>query len=188
MDDKCIVDLYFSRSEQAIAETAVKYGRYCHSIAYGILQNEEDAEESVNDTWLGAWNAMPPHRPSVLSAFLGKITRRLSLDKWRRYHAEKRGGGEVPLVLDELEELVAGGDEVEGVLEKKQLSLLIASFVRQLPDAEKRVFVCRYFYVESVEAVVARFDFSVSKVKSMLFRTRIKLRAVLEKEGFYEGY
>lgn len=184
MDDKSIVDLYFARSEQAIAETSAKYGKYCHTIAYGILQSDEDAEESVNDTYLGAWNAMPPHRPSVLSTFLGKITRRISLDKWRRRHAEKRGGGEVPLALDELTDCLAGGTEVETALDQKQLSALIAAFVRRLPDTDKRVFVSRYFYLESVETVAARLGFSVSKVKSMLFRIRIKLRAVLEKEGY----
>lgn len=184
MDDKSIVDLYFDRSEQAIAETAAKYGRYCHTISYQILYNDEEAEECVNDTYLGAWNAMPPHRPSVLSAFLGKITRRLSLDRWRRAHAEKRGGGEVPLALDELADCLSGGEEVEEAVDKKQLSLLLASFVRRLPDVERRVFVCRYFHLESVEAVAARLGFSVSKVKSMLFRTRIKLRAVLDKEGY----
>ena len=188
MDDKSIVDLYFARSEQAIRETADKYGRYCHAVAYNILHSDEEAEESVNDTWLGAWNAMPPHRPNVLSAFLGKITRRISLDKWRRFHAEKRGGGEIPLALDELGELIPGGDEVESSFEQKQLALLLASFVKHLPEGEKRVFVCRYFYLESVETVASRLGFSVSKVKSMLFRTRIKLRAVLEKEGFYASH
>lgn len=184
MEDKSIVELYFLRSEQAIAETSAKYGRYCHTIAYNILQNDEEAEESVNDTYLGAWNAMPPHRPSVLSTFLGKITRRVSLDRWRRRHAAKRGSGEMPVALDELSECLPGGEEVEVALDRKELARLLSSFVKRLPDTDRRVFVCRYFYLESVEAVAERFSFSVSKVKSMLFRTRFKLRAILEKEGF----
>ena len=184
MEDAAIVQLYWDRDEQAIPVTAEKYGAYCHTVAANLLQSPEDVDECVNDTWLGAWNAMPPHRPSVLSAFLGKITRRLSLDRWRRAHAEKRGGGEVPLALDELADCLSGGEEVEEAIDKKQLSLLLASFVRRLPDVERRVFVCRYFHLESVEAVAARLGFSVSKVKSMLFRTRIKLRAVLDKEGY----
>ncbi len=106
MDDKRIVELYWQRSERAISETSAKYGKYCYSIAHGILHNNEDAEESVNDTYNEAWNTIPPHRPSVLSAFLGKITRRLSIDKFSRRNAEKRGGGEMPLVLDELQDCI----------------------------------------------------------------------------------
>ena len=107
MDDQRIVELYWERSEQAISETQSKYGSYCYSIAYNILNNNEDAEESVNDTYNDAWNSIPPHRPSILSTFLGKITRRISIDRWRKHNAEKRGGGEMPLVLDELQECVA---------------------------------------------------------------------------------
>ncbi len=184
MTDKSIVDLYFARSEKAIEETASKYGRYCYAIAYGILHSNEDAEESVNDTYMGAWESMPPHRPSILSSFLGKITRRISIDKWRRKHAEKRGGGEISLALDELAECVSTGEDVQTALDKKQLSLLIALFVKDLPDTEKKVFVRRYFHLDSTEAVAKRFGFSESKVKSMLYRIREKLRAVLIKEGY----
>ena len=184
MNDKSIVDLYFARSERAIEETAAKYGRYCYSIAYNILYNNEDAEESVNDTYMSAWDAMPPHRPSILSSFLGKITRRISIDKWRRHHAEKRGGGEMPIAIDELSECLSSGEDVESVYDKKQLANLIAAFVKMLPETEKKVFVRRYFYLESTTAVANRFGFSESKVKSMLYRTREKLRAVLTKEGY----
>lgn len=113
MDDQEIVALYWARSEQAISETSSKYGSYCYSIAYNILHSSEDAEESVNDTYNDAWNSIPPHRPSVLSTFLGKITRRISIDRWRRRTAEKRGGGEMSLVLDELQECVAEGKNTE---------------------------------------------------------------------------
>ena len=113
MEDNILVELYWARSEDAISETSTKYGKYCYTIAYHILANPEDAEESVNDTYLDAWNAMPPHRPAVLSTFLGKITRRISIDKWRRRTADKRGGGEIPLVLDELADFVPSGHDVE---------------------------------------------------------------------------
>jgi len=106
MEDNRIVDLYWTRNETAITETTSKYGKYCYAIAYNILYDKEDADESVNDTYLGAWNAMPPHRPSILQTFLGKITRRVSLKKWRDSHRDKRGGGEVFLALDELSECV----------------------------------------------------------------------------------
>lgn len=184
MDDKRIVELYWERSEQAIAETQSKYGSYCYSIAYNILNSNEDAEESVNDTYNDAWNSIPPHRPSILSTFLGKITRRISIDRWRKHNAEKRGGGEMPLVLDELQECVADGKTVEQEYEKKHLSDIINTFVKSLPETEQKVFLCRYWYMDSINSICKQFGFSESKVKSMLFRTRDKLRVVLEKEGF----
>ena len=113
MEDHAIIELYWERSEDAISKTAAKYGGYCYTIAYNILSNNEDAEESVNDTWLAAWNTMPPRRPKLLAAFLGKMTRYISLDRWKNRTARKRGGGEVPLVLEELEECISGEDSVE---------------------------------------------------------------------------
>lgn len=183
MDDKQIVDLYWQRNETAIDETAAKYGPYCHSIAYNILNNDADAEESVNDTYLDAWNGMPPHRPSILPTFLGKITRRISIDRWRRRSAEKRGGGQITVALDELEECIADEKSVEQKVEAKLLADVINSFVKALPDTEQRVFLCRYWYMDSVESIAKEFGFSQSKVKSMLYRTREKLRARLIKEG-----
>ena len=181
--DSEIVDLYWARDERAVAETEAKYGPYCLAIAGNILADREDARECVNDTWLGAWNAMPDARPSILSAFLGKITRRLALDRWRAKYAAKRGGGETPLVLDELAECVpaAGGPEDE--LAVKELAGAVNSFVRALPPVEMGVFLRRYWYLESVKDLSQRLGFSQSKVKSMLARTRKKLRAYLEKEG-----
>ena len=113
MEDQQIVALYWDRSERAIAETSAKYGSYCHAIAFQILASGEDAEESVNDTWLAAWNAMPPHRPAILSAFLGKITRRIAIDRWRSRSTYKRGGGEFALCLDELKHCASGQPSVE---------------------------------------------------------------------------
>ena len=182
MDDKQIVALYFDRNEQAIAETEIKYGKYCYAIAIGVLSMHEDAEESVNDTWIDAWNSMPPHRPSILSTFLGKITRRIAIDKWRHRTAEKRGGGEIPLVLDELEDCIAHDSDVEKTLEKQRLEEVINRFVHKLPEKDQKVFLCRYFYMDSIESICRQFGFSESKVKSILHRTREKLRRVLREE------
>ena len=183
MDDTQIVELYWARKESAIEETEAKYGSYCYSIAQNILQNQDDAEESVNDTWLDAWNSMPPHRPSVLSTFLGKLTRRISIDKWRRTTAKKRGDGQLPLVLAELEDCISDGKSIEEETERKLLAEVIAAFEKGLPETEQEVFLCRYWYMDSVSAIATRFRFSESKVKSMLVRTREKLRVRLEKEG-----
>jgi len=184
MDDKRIVELYWSRSETAITETATKYGSYLNSISYNILVNLEDAQECVNDTYHDAWNSMPPHCPSILSTFLGKITRRISIDHWRKLHAEKRGGGELPLALDELEECVSGSGCVEDEIERQELIKLFNDFLNTLPATERRVFLCRYWYMDSVNSIAQQFGFSQSKVASMLHRTRAKLRSVLEKEGY----
>ena len=184
MEDSRIIELYWTRSEQAISESASKYGGYCRSIAYNILRNAEDAEESVSDTWLDAWNAMPPHRPNVLSAFLGKITRRVSIDRWRAKNAEKRGGTELTLALTELEECVAGTGDVEDEVVQGELEKVFHAFLAELPVTERRVFLCRYWYLESIRTISGRFGFSESKVTSMLRRTRLKLRARLTKEGF----
>ena len=183
MDDTQIVELYWARKESAIEETEVKYGSYCRSIALNILHNPEDAAESVNDTWMDAWNSMPPHRPSVLSTFLGKLTRRISIDKWRRLTAKKRGDGQLPLVLAELEDCISDGKSIEEETERKLLAEVIATFVKSLPETEQKVFLCRYWYMDSVSSIATRFRFSESKVKSMLYRTREKLRVRLEKEG-----
>ncbi len=183
MDDTQIVELYWARKESAIEETEAKYGSYCHSIALNILHNPDDANESVNDTWLDAWNSMPPHRPSVLSTFLGKLTRHISIDKWRRNTAKKRGDGQLPLVLSELEDCVSDGKSIEEEAERKLLAEVIASFVKSLPETEQKVFLCRYWYMDSVSSIATRFRFSESKVKSMLYRSREKLRVRLEKEG-----
>lgn len=183
MDDNEIIELYFARAETAISQTAVKYGKYCYSIAYNILSNREDSEESVNDTYLAAWNQMPPRQPSVLSAFLGKLTRYISLDRWKARSAYKRGGGEVALSLEELEESLPGGENPEKTFTKKELLRCINGFLETLPETERRVFVCRYWYLDSTQDIAERFGFSQSKVTAMLHRIRGKLRKHLEKEG-----
>lgn len=182
MEDQEIIDLYFQRSESAISETAEKYGHYCYTIAFNILTNNEDAEESVSDTYMAAWNAMPPRRPAMLATFLGKITRHLSIDRWRARGACKRGGGEMTLALEELEDCAADGQTVERAYERKQLAAVFNRFLEGLPETERKVFLCRYWYLDSIPGIGARFGFSDSKVKSMLRRTRGKLRLELEKE------
>ncbi len=184
MEDERIVDLYWQRNESAISETAKKYGRYLYSISYQILQNTEDAEECVNDTYRDAWQSMPPHRPSVLSTFLGKITRRISIDLWRKHGAEKRGGGEIALALDELEECVSGTGDVEAELEKLELQRKLNAFLSALPQLARQVFLCRYWYMDSISDIAKQFACSESKIQSMLHRTRKKLRAALEREGY----
>lgn len=183
MEDLEIVELYWSRNEDAIKETSKKYGNYCYSISYNILNNNEDAQECVNDTYLGAWNAIPPHHPNILSTFLGKITRRLSLNKWREKNAQKRGGGEVILSFDELEECIGTNDYAKEELDAQELANTINTFLKTLKEDERKVFVCRYFYFESIDDIAVRFMFTQSKVKMMLKRTRDKLKDYLVKEG-----
>jgi len=182
--DEEIVELYWQRSESALSETAAKYGDYCSYIAYNILYNREDTEECVNDTYLDAWNSMPPHRPSILSTFLGKITRRISLDRWRRKHAGKRGGGELDLVFDELEDCIADSDNTETKIEQQEMARIIGEFLDALPAAERRIFLRRYWYMDSIAGIALDFNFTESKTVSMLYRTRQKLRAKLKSEGY----
>ena len=184
MNDNEIIDLYWARSEQAIAETDAKYGNYLKAVAMRILPAYEDAEESVNDTYMRAWNAMPPQRPSVLRLFLGKITRRLSLNRVREKNAEKRGGGELPAVLDELAECVPSGQNVENEILAKDLAKTIADFTAKLPADERRIFILRIYELMPVREVAERLSFSESKVKTTLSRTRKKLAEVLIKEGY----
>ena len=183
MEDKQIVDLYWQRSDLAISETNRKYGRYCHTIAYNICGIDEDAEECVNDTWFRAWNLMPDHRPAILSTFLGRITRSISIDCIKTKNRIKRGGGEAVLALDELEECIPGGTNPEQALEEKELARAIGSFVSGLPKTEKKIFVLRYWYVASIDDIAETLGFSIGKVKTSLFRTRKKLKNYLEEEG-----
>ena len=183
MEDAAIVKLYWQRRESAIAETKTKYGAYCHAIARRILNDVRDAEECVNDTYLGAWNSMPPHKPASLCMFLGKITRNLSLKRWRTLSAAKRGNGQAALSLDELEECVSAGGAVDEQLEVEELARLISAFLSTLPVDDRRIFMCRYWHLDSVAEIARRFGFGESKVKMSLKRTRDKLATYLEQEG-----
>lgn len=183
MDDERIVDLFFERDEYALFAVAQKYGRYCYTIAFNILHNKEDADESVNDTYMSAWKRIPPHRPMILSTFLGKITRRISFNKWRYSTREKRGGGELQLALDELSEVLSSSENVEKDFEKHELSKSIGEFLFALPKTERDVFISRYWFVADIKEISQKFEFSESKTKSMLLRTREKLKKHLIKEG-----
>ena len=182
MDDLKIVELYLSRSEEAIAETDLKYGKLCRYVAMNILHNNEDSEECVNDTYLGAWNAIPPQKPNKFSAFISRITRNLALKKYEYISADKRNP-EVLISLTELEECVSGQDYVEAELENKRIEKAISDFLWQ-QDIEKRtVFIRRYWYFEPIDSICKRCGFSQSKATSMLYHTRQKLRQHLESEG-----
>ena len=159
MDDQNIIALYWARSETAISETAQKYGGYCFSIAKNILTNHEDAEESVNDTYLTAWNAMPPRRPSILATFLGKITRRLAIDRWRYRNACKRGGGEVTLALDELEDC-ASQDSLEKAMDRKELAVAFNSFLSRYWYLDPIADIAQYHPIELNMKPFSEYPFS----------------------------
>ncbi len=183
MEDLQILELYFARSEAAIQETDRKYGSYCYKIAYNILADPQDSEESVNDTYLSAWNSIPPRKPARLSTYLGKLTRNISIDRWRGMHTQKRGSGEMPLALEELAECVSGQPTAEEIIARKEIAASVNRFLAALPEKERAVFLCRYWYVNSMEEIAQKAGFSVGKVKSMLHRTRRKLADQLQKEG-----
>lgn len=184
MDDESIVQLYWDRNESAISESSKKYGAYCTSIAHNILYNMADAEECVNDTWLHAWNAMPPHKPSILATFLGKITRNLSFDLYKRLHREKRGGNNIDAVLDELAECVSGVDDTERRWEEKELKEEINRFLFSLSKDKRYIFILRYWYVDSIAEIAKRMDMSENNVSVTLSRIRSKLKAHLIERGF----
>lgn len=184
MDDGAIVELYWARAEAAISETKSKYAGYCFHISYNILRCNEDAEECVNDTYLNAWNAMPPHRPNRLSTFLGKITRNLSLQRYIKYNAQKRGMGQVDVALDELDECIPSRANVEQFAEEAAISRALEDFLRALPKEARVIFVARYWYVYSIKEISAQYGVSESKVEAILFRTRKKLKSYIEGEGF----
>jgi len=184
LEDSQIIELYRQKNADAIPETASKYGAYCFAIAEKILHNTEDSEECVNDTWLHAWNAIPPQNPKVLRLFLAKITRNLSFDRYNAQKAEKRGSGETALVLDELGECLGGGADAEAAYEAKELREAIQRFVRSLPEREGNVLVRRYFFVEPVADIARRYGLTENHVAVILSRTRKKLKAHLQKEGY----
>lgn len=166
MDDKSIVDLYWVRSENAIHETSIKYGKYCYAIAFNILNDSEDAAEMLNDTYMGAWNSMPPNRPAILSTFLGKITRRVSINRWNEQHAQKRGNGEMPLALEELSDAVTASDSISEKIAIQELSASINQFLSTLPVAERDMFVCRYWFLTPIKEISTQFECSLSKVRN----------------------
>lgn len=183
MEDERIVDLYWQRSEDAINQSSAKYGRYCHTIAYNILYSEEDTEECVSDTWLRAWNAIPPARPDCLKAFFGKITRNLALDRYDASKAQKRGGGETDAVLDELAEFIPDAGSQSQAVEELELTEILNAFLEELTPEKRRIFMRRYWYMDQVKDIAEFYGISESKVKTTLFRCREQLKTVLLKEG-----
>ena len=184
MEDTKIIQLYWDRDETAIPATSEKYGAYCTSIARNILKNEEDTEECVNDTYFKAWNAMPPERPSILSAFLGRITRNLSFNRYRLLHTQKRGGGEVPLILSELGDCVSGRESVEQEFDRKELLAEINLFLARLTKEKRQMFVRRYWYAEGIGKIAKRFGVSEGSVTMTLKRVRKQLKEVLVEQGY----
>lgn len=181
MDDLKIIELYFDRNEQAIRETDAKYGKLCHSIAYNILTNHEDSEECVNDTYVGAWNAIPPTRPYNLMAFICKITRNLSLKRLEFLKREKRST-EVIISLDEFAEVMPDERYAPNVSDE-DVGKLISAFLRSQKEYVRDIFIRKYFYFDSIKEIAKRYSFTESKVKNMLFYTRNKLKDYLIKEG-----
>lgn len=184
MTDPEIVSLYWKRDDSAIKHTQSKYNAYLTRISYNILTNLEDCSEAVNDTYLAAWNSMPDNRPEVLSTYLGKITRQLSIDIFRKRKSKKRAGSEYAISFDELEEFIASSGEPEKELDSKMLISTINNFLRTLPEAERNLFIGRYYYFDSLKSVAGYCKMSESNAKTLLFRTRQKLKAYLVKEGF----
>lgn len=184
MQDEKIVELYWQRDESAIRETQEKYENYLYKIAYNILSDKEDSHESVNDTYLAAWNSMPPHKPNVLSTYLGKLTRRISIDIFRKRNRIKRQASEYALSLTELEDCISGDNSPEKDYEAKVLGEAINSFLRTLSVDARNVFIGRYYFLDSVKDVAKYCGISESKAKTLLFRTRNSLREYLKKEGF----
>ncbi|MCR5006769.1 MAG: sigma-70 family RNA polymerase sigma factor [Clostridiales bacterium] len=184
MEDEQIVQLYWDRNESAIEESSKKYGSYVRQIACRILNDIADAEECVNDTWLRAWNAIPPQRPTVLGAFFGKITRNLSFDMYRKARRGKRGGTEIDLVLDELGECVSGQEDTETRWESKELVREINRFLNSLPRTKRDMFVLRYWYADSIHAIADRYQTTENNVSVTLSRLRKKLRTHLTERGY----
>ena len=183
MEDREIVELFWKRNERAVEAASQTYGRYCRAIADSILSDSEDAAECVNDTWLHAWNSIPPHRPDSLKAYLGKLTRYICLNRWRDSRAAKRGGGQCMLAYEELAECIPANGCVDEGLEAEALTEAINRFLAVLPETDRRIFVCRYWYFEPVAEIASRFGFSQSKVKTTLWRLRKKLLEALKREG-----
>ena len=184
MEDSEIVDLYWDRDEAAISHTQDKYDRYLTKIAWNILANAEDSRESVNDTYLAAWNSMPPHRPGVLSTYLGKITRRISIDCFRGRNRDKRRDSQYALSLEELGECVSGGNTTEEIVNVKLLADSIGIYLRLQSPRARTAFLARYYYLDSLKEVAAACGMTESQTKSLLYRTRVGLKEYLRKEGF----
>ena len=182
MEDAAIIELYWQRSEQAIEETREKYGGYCYGIAFNLLRSPEDAEETVSDAYHAAWNAMPPERPRSLRAWLGKVTRNLSLKRWDREHRQKRDAG-LTTLLSELGDCLPAPDTVEKTLEAKELSAAVDGWLAGLGKTDRQLFVRRYWYGAALQDLARERGISPAKLAQKMLRLRQSLRSALEKEG-----
>jgi len=183
MEDSMIIEMYWNRNESAIEETDKKYGSYCFAVANNILNSKEDSEECVNDTWLRAWNAIPPKKPERFRVFLARITRNLSFDKYKMKNASRRKG-EMLYILDELSECISSGSTADDELDMKLLSESINGFLKTISERDRTVFLRRYFYAEAVTEIAERMSITPNNVSAILARSRAKLREHLTKEGF----
>ena len=186
MNDKDIIALLFDRDEKALEYTAEKYDSYCYAIARGILGSEEDVKECVNDVLLAVWETIPPNNPEKLSLYLGRITKNISVNRLRSINAKKRGADYVRLCIDELSEAIPSADDPIALLESEQLSEALERFLRSVSATNRRIFISRYYYLESIGEIASRFCMNENQVKLRLYRTREKLRKYLRKEGLLD--
>ncbi len=184
MQDQQIVQLYWARNEEAITQTQQKYGAYLSKVAYNILADFEDSRECVNDTYLAAWNSMPTHRPDILSTYLGRIARQISIDVFRRKNSIKRYASEYALSLSELEDGFSNGETPEQAVDAKQLAEALNRFLRAVPKDARNAFIGRYYFFDPLKKVASYCGMSEAKVKSLLYRTRQSLKEYLVKEGY----
>lgn len=185
MEDEEIIDLYWSRQESAIYETNKKYGNYCNTISFNILQSKEDSKECVNDTYLKTWNSIPPQRPNSLKSYLGKIVRNLSLNKYEKKRAKKRNGT-VEIALEELNECISSNNDMEKECNGKELVQMLNDFLSELSQEKRKIFLERYWYLYSIKEISLKNKISENNVKIILMRIRNKLKSYLEEGGLYE--
>ena len=183
MDDQEIIARFFARDEEGLTAARARYEPYCAAVARSLLNDPRDQEECLSDTWLRAWNAIPPQRPRSLGAFLAKITRNLAINRLRDGNAQRRGGGQVPLALEELGECVSPEGSLEGELDRQAAEEALNRFLDGLPPLQREVFLRRYWYLDSIENIARRTGWSKSRVTTTLHRLRLRLRAHLIQEG-----
>lgn len=184
MEDSQIMDLYWDRNENAIAETNRKYGALCGSIAMNLLSDREDAEECVNDTWIEAWNRIPPQRPESLKAWLCRIVRNISINRWRKNHAQKRYQG-MDRILDELEDCVPSPRNVEQEIEDAELGKCISTWLLSLPKEDQVLFVLRYWHGRALNELADKWNIPAPRLTKKMYRLRLSLKAALEREEIY---
>ena len=183
MNDNELIELYFSRAENAISETDARYGTYCRGLAFGILGSHEDSEECVNDTYLKLWNTIPPTRPLRFCAYIAGIARNLALNMRRAMTAKKRGGGDTELAFDEISECLPAKETVEDAYDGNELVRTLNSFLAGLTHEKQKIFMLRYYHFRSIADIASELNITEEKVRTTLHRTREKLRVYLEKEG-----